>query len=49
MKKIVERLRAEAQARPVRFLAVLLVMVIIFAFGMTVGEPIGKTAYYFTH
>ncbi len=35
MKKIVERLRAEAQARPVQFLAALLVAVVVVSFWIT--------------
>lgn len=49
MKKMIERLRAEAQARPFRLLAALLAAMIIFASGMTVGEPMGWVAYYFMH
>jgi hypothetical protein len=35
MKNLMERLRAEAQARPVRFMAALLVAVIIVSFWFT--------------
>jgi hypothetical protein len=49
MKKLVDQALATAREKPVRFTSLMLMLVVLGAIALTLGDSLGRTLHQFTH